>query len=79
MVYATKGGHRDVIDLLIYKGADNWNWAMHVASVEGNLDLVNFLSKKELTIGIGLWKEQRRKGYNELENYLKMMKAKNQG
>ena len=46
MEYAAKGGHRELVDFFISKGANDWNWAMAYATKGGHQELVDlFISK----------------------------------
>ena len=36
MCAATKGGHKDLVELFIEKGANNWNWGMISAAKCGS-------------------------------------------
>jgi hypothetical protein len=46
LYYASRGGHRDLVDLFIAKGANNWNWALGGASEGGHRDLVDLFIAK---------------------------------
>ena len=46
MYYAAEGGHRDLVDFFISKGANNWNMAMYYAAERGHRDLVDFFISK---------------------------------
>ncbi len=44
--YACMGGHRDIIDLMINKGANNFNIAFISAFYNGNKELINLILEK---------------------------------
>jgi len=46
MEKAASGGHRDLVQFFIEKGADNWNDGMMSAAKGGDKDLVNFFIEK---------------------------------
>ena len=46
MVYATDGGHKDLVEFFVEKGADDWDWAMEHAIRKGHEDLQKFFIKK---------------------------------
>ena len=46
MADAAKGGHKDVIDFFISKGADKWDWGLQEAASGGHKDLINFFISK---------------------------------
>lgn len=46
MYGAAKGGHKDLVEFFINKGADNWSYGLSGATQSGNLDLVDFFVKK---------------------------------
>ena len=43
---AAKGGHKDLVDFFIEKGANDWNSGMRGAANGGHKDLVDFFIKK---------------------------------
>ena len=43
---AAKGGHKNLVDFFISKGANNWNWGMNYAAEGGHKDLVDFFISK---------------------------------
>ena len=43
---ACRGGHMDIVKLLIEKGAGNWNCGLSGACSGGNIDIVNFMIEK---------------------------------
>jgi hypothetical protein len=49
MELAANGGHRDLVDLFIQRGATNWKWGMYRAAEGGHRDLVDFFIKKGAT------------------------------
>ena len=46
MKLAARGGHHDLVDFFIYKGADYWNTGMQGAAQGGHHDLVDFFIYK---------------------------------
>ena len=53
---ACLGGHRDLVDLMIEKGADNWNWGLYSACLGGHRDLtVLMISKGANHWNLGLY------------------------
>jgi hypothetical protein len=46
LFHASEGGHRDLVNLFITKGATDWNWALQAASCGGHRDLVDFFIAK---------------------------------
>ena len=46
MKNAAKGGHKDLVDFFIEKGADGWNWGMEGAAKGGHKELVEFFKNK---------------------------------
>ena len=44
--YACRGGHMDIIKLIIEKGAQNWHCGFHGACLGDHIDIVKFLIKK---------------------------------
>lgn len=46
---ACEGNHRDLVDLMILKGADKWDWGLLGASRGGHKDLVNLMIHKGAT------------------------------
>ena len=49
MKLAAIGGHRDIIDFFIKKGATDWNWGIIYAAKGGHRDLVDFFIQKGVT------------------------------
>ena len=47
MYGASKGGHRDLVEFFIAKGATVWNFGMNGAAKGGHRDLVEFFIAKE--------------------------------
>jgi ankyrin repeat protein len=45
MIYAAQNGHKNIVDYLIERGADNWNGGMAGAIKGNHRDLVNFFIK----------------------------------
>ena len=43
---ACRCGHKDAIELMIGRGADNWNWGLIGASEGGNKDIVKLMIEK---------------------------------
>ncbi len=43
---ACRGGHLNIINVMIEKGASNWDWGLNSACKEGNFDLINLMIKK---------------------------------
>ena len=43
---ASRGGHIDIVQLLISKGADDWNLALRTASNGGHKELMQFFENK---------------------------------
>ena len=43
---ACKGGHRDLVDLMISKGANDWGFALQAACEGGHRDLVDLIIEK---------------------------------
>lgn len=41
-----EGNHRELVDLMILKGADKWDWGLLGASRGGHTDLVNLMAHK---------------------------------
>ena len=54
MYYAAKGGHRDLVDFFIKKGAKDWNLGIYGATQGGHMDLINFFIDKGADINWGL-------------------------
>lgn len=52
MAWASGGGHTSIIELMLARGAGNWNWAMVCASAGGHLDIVQYMIKR----GAKRWK-----------------------
>jgi len=46
MLRAAKGGHLDVVEFFIAKGANNWDYAIGSAATGGHFDLVEFFIAK---------------------------------
>jgi hypothetical protein len=46
---ACRGGHRDLVDFMIQKGATDWNWGLKGACQGGNRDLVDLMIEKGAT------------------------------
>ena len=46
MTYAARGGHRDIVELMITKGANDWNWALSWAASYGHIDIVKLMVEK---------------------------------
>jgi hypothetical protein len=46
MVGAAEGGHKELVDFFIEKGADNWNLGMEGSIEGGHRELVNFFQNK---------------------------------
>jgi hypothetical protein len=44
--WACRGGHLNLVNLMISKGADKYNWGLYCACQEGHLDLVNLMISK---------------------------------
>jgi len=44
--FASRGGHKSIVDFLISKGADHWEIGLFGASLEGHRDLVEFFISK---------------------------------
>src|SRR3989344_808640 len=44
--YACKGGHLDIVNLMINKGVKNWNYGLEGACVGGHLNIVNLMIEK---------------------------------
>ena len=47
MYNAAVGGHKDLVEFFISKGADNWNLGMQSAALGGHKDLIEFFQKME--------------------------------
>ena len=43
---AAIGGHKDLVEFFISKGANDWNWGMRGAAEGGHQDLVDFFVAK---------------------------------
>jgi len=43
---AAQGGHKDLIEWFISKGADDWNWGMERAAQGGHKELVELFKQK---------------------------------
>src|SRR3989344_3238609 len=43
---AAEGGHKELVDLFVKKGANNWDWGMHGAAEGGHKELVDLFVKK---------------------------------
>lgn len=48
---ACRGGHIDIIKLMIEKGANNWNWGLFGACRGGHIDIVKLMIEK----GVNNW------------------------
>ena len=46
MKLATQGGHRNLVDFFISKGANGWNGGMFYAAEGGHQDLIDFFISK---------------------------------
>lgn len=46
MMFAAKGGHQDLVEFFIVKGANNWDWGIRFASRGGHRCMVKFLEAK---------------------------------
>ncbi len=46
MEHAAIGGHKDLVDFFIAKGANDWNLGMRHAASGGHKDLVDFFVAK---------------------------------
>ena len=44
--WAAKGGHLNIVQLMLDKGADNFNWAMNSAAAGGHRDIVQLMLDK---------------------------------
>lgn len=74
---AAKHGHKDIIDLLISKGANHWNQGLNGASQGGHRDLVDFfLSKGANNINLAILKATDY-GHRDLKIYLYTKKPLN--
>jgi hypothetical protein len=47
MVCAATGGHRNIVELMLQKGATDYNLAMARAAKGGHTDIVDLLLKKQ--------------------------------
>ena len=43
---AAKGGHQDLVDFFISKGASDWNLGLRCAAKGGHKDLIDFFKAK---------------------------------
>ena len=46
LYYAASAGLKAIVNLMINKGATNWNWGLKAASIGGHLDMVKFFIDK---------------------------------
>lgn len=46
MCNAARGGHKDLVEFFISKGANNWDWGMLEADKGGHKDLIKFFRQK---------------------------------
>ena len=46
MSSSVQGGHKDLVEYFISKGANDWNWGMDRAAQGGHKDLVEFFISK---------------------------------
>jgi len=49
---ACKNGNIEIINLMIEKGAANWNWGLSGACKGDNIEIVNLMIEKEQIIGM---------------------------
>jgi ankyrin repeat protein len=45
MYSAGEGGHKEIIELMLLKGANNWNWGLDAACMIGDKDLAESMIK----------------------------------
>lgn len=45
MASAARGGHRDIVDLMLQLGATDYNWAMASAASGGHRDIVELIQR----------------------------------
>jgi ankyrin repeat protein len=50
--YACNGGHLEIVNLMIKKGENNWNWGLRGACIGGHLEIVKLMIEK----GANYWK-----------------------
>ena len=46
---ACQGGHRDLAEFMIEKGANNWNWGLDAACYGGHRDFAEWMIEKGAT------------------------------
>jgi len=46
LYFACQGGNMDIVNMMIQKGANDWNWGLWQACKDGHLDFVNTLIQK---------------------------------
>jgi Ankyrin repeats (3 copies) len=49
MIYAAKGGHMEIVKLMIEKGATNFDWAIKYAAKGGHMEIVKLMIEKSAT------------------------------
>ena len=55
MIIAAKGGYMEIIQLMIDKGANNWNKGLHVACKEGHLEIAKLMIDRGATNWNEMW------------------------
>ena len=72
LYHAARGGHKDLVEIFISEGADNWNYGLHRAAQGGHKDLVEFFIEK----GADDWNYglhgAAKGGHKDLGEYLKV-------
>jgi hypothetical protein len=46
MYKAAEGGHKELVDFFIEKGANKWNWGIYYATEGGHKEMINFFQQK---------------------------------
>ena len=71
MELAAKDGHRDLVDLFISKGANDWDYGMEGAAEGGHRDLVNFFISKGANDWNSAIHSASRGGHRDLIDFFK--------
>ena len=54
---ACLGGHKEIVDLIIGKGATNWNVGLRAACRGNHMEIIDLMISRGRPIGIWVWKE----------------------
>lgn len=67
---ACKGGHREIVDLMIKMGATDWNWGLQCACEDDHREIVNLMIKKGVTNWKWAFHQACRYGHRTLVNLM---------